>query len=191
MKVEGKSWRQWRETWLNWVQVQKYLFHRILSGAACWRSMVGTFKWNSLEGRDFSPLCIFKTGKKVEGNRIRECIALQVSLFPHGSTLGQDHHHCSQLKHYHHYHNNATLPPQLTYFLTVVRWELKVSYASFPTLHKLNRPILHRALHGMVFALGTGVFGVNEWLLLPTWRVPWRPTVANFLIIILVADTTS
>ena len=32
-------------------------------------------------------------GEKVEGNRIRECIALQVSLFQPGSTLRQDHRH--------------------------------------------------------------------------------------------------
>ena len=65
-----------------------------LRAAACWRAMGAPS--NGIHWR--------AERKKVEGNRIGECIALQVSLFPPGSTLRQDHRQSSQLKHhYHHY----------------------------------------------------------------------------------------
>ena len=73
--------------------------------------------------------------------------------------------------------DNATLAPQLTYFLTLelaAQWVMQV-------LHKLNRPTVQRAVC-MVFALGPGVFGVNEWLLLVAWRAPLPPTVPPALV---------
>ena len=88
--------------------------------------------------------------KRVEGNRIGECIALQVSLFQPASTLWV--HSWSIIITITREYNS--LPPQLTYFLTAVSEvgaKPAVSYASFHSITQLANSTA-RAMR-MVFAV--------------------------------------